>query len=176
MTNLPPLTGQWTPTHPTQPGTGSRVWQAVGLAIAIALGAAALIVALTRPTTSGTAAGLATSAPATYTSAEVAAAHQKLCEVYKLVAHAVQIDTNSDDPAFARVTSVNAAMVLDQTVNAAPALANDDRSAALALAEAYTHASAVASVITGRGDPEWRAAADAVNAKDARMKAVCGPG
>lgn len=88
----------------------------------------------------------------------------------------MQIDTNSDDPALARVTSVNAAMVLDQTVNAAPALANDDRSAALALAEAYTHASAVASVITGRGDPEWRAAADAVNAKDARMKAVCGPG
>lgn len=81
VTNLPPLTGQWTPTHPTQPGTGSRVLASCGLAIAIALGAAALIVALTRPTTSNPAATPKTSAPVTYTAADIAATHQKLCEV-----------------------------------------------------------------------------------------------
>ncbi|POX79542.1 hypothetical protein C3469_26035 [Mycobacterium kansasii] len=40
VTTFPPTTGQWTPTHPRQPGTGSRVWHTVGLAIAIVLGAA----------------------------------------------------------------------------------------------------------------------------------------
>lgn len=109
-TNHPPAQ-QWAPPYPTNPPAHSRTWPAVALsAVAALLGTAALIVALTRPTTSGTNAAPATSAPPTYTSAEVAAAHQKLCEVYKLAARSVQIDTNSDNPALAGVAAVNGAV------------------------------------------------------------------
>ncbi|ORB32099.1 hypothetical protein BST40_28095 [Mycobacterium persicum] len=174
MTTLPPTTGQWTPTHPTQPGTGTRVWQALGLAIAILLGAAALIVALTGPTTSNPTASPKTSAPPTYTAADIAAAHQKLCEVYKLAARAVQVETNGASPALAGVAAVNGALMLETTINTAPALASGDRAAALALAEAYSNTTATSSIASGRDDPTWRAALDDVNAKDARMKALCG--
>ncbi|WP_036407823.1 hypothetical protein [Mycobacterium pseudokansasii] len=175
MTTLPPTTGQWTQTHPRQPGTGSRVWHAVGLAIAITLGAAALIVALTRPTTSGTTARPATSAPPTSTAAEVAAAHQKLCEVYKLAARAVQIQTNGDNQALAVAALVNGSVMIGHAVDAAPALPVGDRVAALALADAFTNANAVGS-FAHRDDPESRTAIDDANAKDAPMKALCGVG
>ncbi|CCK64247.1 hypothetical protein [Mycobacterium canetti] len=171
MTNTPPpTTGQWTPTHP--PAPRSSIWQAVGLAIALVLGAAALIVALTRPTASGPAATVATTAAATYTAEETAAAHQKLCEVYKRAARSVQIDTHGDSPALSRVSTVNGALMLEQAVNSAPALAPADRAAALTLAEAYTSATSAASS-AHRDDREWQAVMDDVNAKDAQMKAVC---
>ncbi|ORB82780.1 hypothetical protein B1987_01770 [Mycobacterium kansasii] len=175
MTTFPPTTGQWTQTHPRQPGTGSRVWHTVGLAIAIVLGAAALIVAFTRPTTSGTTARPATSAPPTYTAAEVAVAHQKLCEVYKLAARSVQTDTHGGNQALAGVALVNGAVMLQQAVNAVPALAPTDRAAALALAEAYTNTNAIGS-FSQRDDPQSQAVLDDVNTKDARLKAVCGGG
>ncbi|KZS85700.1 hypothetical protein [Mycobacterium persicum] len=176
MTTLPPPPGRWTPPHPTQPGTGSRVWQAVGFAIAIAVGAAALIVALTRTTTSGIpAAAPGTSAAPTYTAAEVAAAHQKLCEVYKLAARQVQIQTNGDNQALAVAALVNGSVMIQQAVDAAPALPAGDRAAALALAEAFTNANAVGS-FARRDDPESRAAINDANAKDERMKVLCGGG
>lgn len=176
VTTIPPTTGQWTPTPPIHPAPRARTWPAVALsAVAAVLGAAASIVALTRPAASGTTAAPGTSAPPTYTAAEVAAAHQKLCDVYKAAARAVQIDTNSDNSALSRIATVNGAVMLEQAVAAVPALAPDDRATAVALAEAYTNANAVASV-TYRDDPAWRSAADDVNAKDARMKAVCGGG
>ncbi|KAA1243470.1 hypothetical protein F0Q45_25625, partial [Mycobacterium simiae] len=96
--------------------------------------------------------------------------------VYKLAARSVQIDTNSDNPALAGVATVNGAVMLEQEVSAAPALPPADRAAALALAAAYTNANAVGSVALGRDDPAFRAAVDDVNAKDLRMKAVCGGG
>ena len=135
-----------------------------------------MVVALAHPTTNGTTARPATPATPTYTAAEVAAAHQKLCEVYKLAARSVQIDTNGDNPALAGVAAVNGALMLEQEVSAAPALAPADRVAALALAAAYTNANATGSIAIGRDDPAFRAAVDDVNVKDARMKAVCGGG
>ncbi|CNY21251.1 putative transmembrane protein [Mycobacterium tuberculosis] len=142
---------------------------------AVVLGAAALIVALTRPTNSGPATAAGTTAEPTYTAAETAAAHQKLCEVYKLAAQAVRIDTHGGDRALAGVATVNGALMLEQAVNTAPALTPADRIAALTLAHAYSRASAMASVFH-RDDPEWRSTVDDVNVKDARMKAVCGGG
>ncbi len=65
--------------------------------------------------------------------------------------------------------------MLEQAVNAAPALAAADRAAALTLAEAFTNANAMGSFGT-RDDPAWQAVVDDVNAKDARMKAVCDGG
>ncbi|KAA1243269.1 hypothetical protein F0Q45_25770 [Mycobacterium simiae] len=177
MTTYYPPAEQRTPPYPAYPSARPRTWPAVALSVVAALlGAAALIVALTRPTTSRTTASTATSAPQTYTAAEVAAAHQKLCEVYKLAARAVQVQTNGDNPALANISTVNGAMLLQQAVNTAPALESGDRDAALALAAAYSNSTAAAGIATGREDPVWRSAADDVITKDARMKAVCGGG
>ncbi len=126
-------------------------------------------------TNSGPATAAGTTAEPTYTAAETAAAHQKLCEVYKLAARAVQIQTHSDNQALGVAGAVNGALMLDQAVNAAPALTPGDRAAALALAEAYTNANAVGSY-THRDDLASQAVIDDVIAKDARMKAACGGG
>ncbi|OBB93335.1 hypothetical protein A5782_11915 [Mycobacterium sp. 852002-40037_SCH5390672] len=75
----------------------------------------------------------------------------------------------------AGVASVNAAVTLEQVVNAAPAIASGDRTAALALAAAYTKATAMGSW-SQRDDPAFRAEIDDVNAKDAAMKKICGVG
>lgn len=114
-----------------------------------------------------------TTAEPTYTAAETAAAHQKLCEVYKLAARAVQIATNGDNPAFANIATVNGAVMLQQTLNTTPALVPGERTDALALAEAYGQATAFAME---QDHPAWQSAANDVNAKDARMKAICGGG
>ncbi len=124
---------------------------------------------------SGPATAAGTTAEPTYTATETAAAHQKLCEVYKRAARSVQIDTHSDSPALSRVSTVNGALMLEQAVNSAPALAPADRAAALTLAEAYTSATSAASS-AHRDDREWQAVMDDVNAKDAQMKAVCSGG
>lgn len=155
----------------------SRNWPLAAVAsvaiAAVVLGAAALIVALTRPTNSGPATAAGTTAEPTYTAAETAAAHQKLCEVYKLAARAVQIATNGDNPAFANIATVNGAVMLQQTLNTTPALVPGERTDALALAEAYGQATAFAME---QDHPAWQSAANDVNAKDARMKAICGGG
>nr|WP_081286104.1 hypothetical protein [Mycobacterium colombiense] len=166
----------WAPAFPTQPPPRPRVWSAVALAaIAAVLGVAALVVALTRPTSNQPAVASATSASPAYTADQTAAAHQQLCDAYKLAARAVQIDTNGDNPALAGVASVNAAVTLEQAVNAAPAIASGDRAAALALAAAYTKATAMGSW-SQRDDPAFRAEVDDVNAKDTAMKKICGVG
>jgi len=165
--------GQRAPAYPTQPATGARTWAALVLAaIAIVVAVAALIVAITRSTDKGPSAS--TTVP-TYTAAETAAAHQKLCDAYKLAARAVQIDTNGTNPAFANIATVNGAVMLGQTVNASPALLPGDRAAALALAESYSNVAAVSSLATGN-DPTWQSALNDANAKDAAMKKVCGGG
>nr|WP_051490834.1 hypothetical protein [Mycobacterium pseudokansasii] len=174
-TNHPPAE-QWAPPYPAYPPVRSRTWPAVALSgVAVLLGTAALIVVLTRPTTNGTTASPATSAAPTYTTAEVAAAHQKLCEVYKLAARSVQTDTHSGNQALAGVALVNGAVMLEQAVNAAQALSPADRAAALALADAFINVNAVGS-FAPIDDPASQNAISDANAKDARMKALCGAG
>ncbi|WP_421845686.1 hypothetical protein [Mycobacterium sp.] len=125
-----------------------------------------------RPTTNRPAAAT-TAAPPTYTPAETAAAHKKLCEVYKLAARAVKIQTNIDNQALGIAALVNGAVMLEQAVGANSALPATDRATALSLAKAYTRTNAMGS-FTHRDDPAWQQVLDDVNAEDARMKAVCG--
>jgi hypothetical protein len=169
----PPL-GQWTPTQPARRSGG---WLAIALAaIAALLGAVALVVALTHSTASSGVVSTTTPMSPTYTSEESAAAHKKLCDVYSLAARAVQIDTNNENPALAGVSTVNAAVMLEYTVNSNPAIPSGDRAAALALAEAYSNAQATAPSIPQRDDPSWQSIIKDVNAKDTAMKKVCGSG
>ncbi|WP_421845687.1 hypothetical protein [Mycobacterium sp.] len=129
MTTPPPAASQRPPINPANPAPRSTAWSKAALAGAIILSATALIVALMRPTTNRPAAAT-TAAPPTYTTAETADAHKKLCEVYKLAARSVQIDTHGDDRALAGVAVVNGAVMLGQAVNASPALAPSDRATA----------------------------------------------
>lgn len=80
---------------------------------------------------------------------------------------------NGDNPAFANIATVNGAVMLQQTLNTTPALVPGERTDALALAEAYGQATAFAME---QDHPAWQSAANDVNAKDARMKAICGGG
>ncbi len=171
----PPSSMQWAPPFPMQPPPRPRAWSAIALAaIAVLLGGAALVVALTRQAGSSPAISASTSSISpTYTAEETAAAHQKLCDAYKLAARSVDIDTNTDNRALADAVSVNAAVLLQQAISAAPALSSGDRAAALALAAAYTKATAMGSALQ-RDDPEFRAEIDDVNAKDAAMRKICG--
>lgn len=63
--------------------------------------------------------------------AQTAAAQRQLCDTYKLVAHAVPVDTNGSDKALARITLTNAAAILDNAA-ADPALDAKHRDAARA--------------------------------------------
>lgn len=164
----------WAPTFPTQPPARTRTWPAIALAaIAVLLGIAALVVALTRPGTSQSVASSTRSTTPSYTADQTAAAHQQLCDAYKLAARSVQIETNGNDRAAAGVAGVNAAVMLEQVVNEAPAIPPGDRTVALALAAAYTKATAMGSSLQ-RDDPVFNSEVDDVNAKDAAMKKVCG--
>lgn len=170
----PPV--QWQPISPHKPTKRPRTWPAIALAsIAVLLGAVALVVASTRSTNSSPATTETASSAPTYTAAQIADAHKKLCDVYAVAARAVQIDTNGDNPALAGVASVNAAVMLQQVVTSAPALAPSDQAAALTLASAYTNATAMGSQLQ-RDDPAWRAIVDGVNARDVAMKKVCSSG
>jgi hypothetical protein len=139
--------------------------------IAVVVAVAALIVALTRSTHAVTPA--ATIAP-THTVAETAAARQQLCDIYKLVARAVAVDTNGGDKALARIALTNAAVMLNNAATS-PALDTPDRDAARALATAY-------EMLTAKGtyglvnDADYQAALDDAATKDAAMKKVCGGG
>ncbi len=189
MGDLPPAPGEgpttgptpsptsWAPTFPTQPPPRPRAWPAVALAaIAVVLGAAALVIALTRPAGSSPAVSSATSTPPSYTADQTAAAHQKLCDAYKLAARAVQIETNGKNSDRANLATVNGAVMLEHAVNGNPGIAAADRAAALALAESYSNVAATSSVATGSDDPAWQSALTDANAKDAAMQKVCGGG
>ncbi|MBV8789996.1 MAG: hypothetical protein JOZ00_25355 [Mycobacterium sp.] len=137
--------------------------------VGVLLGAAGLIVALTRPTPEP-----AKSTAPTYTAAETAAAHQKLCDTYKLAARAVQVDTNGHDVALGRVALTNSASMLDDAT-ANPALNATQRDAASVLANAYRTATADGSRDVAT-DEVFQAALDDINVKDAAMKKICGGG
>ncbi len=166
----PPNPTQWAPAFPPQPPR-SRTWPAVALAaVAVLLGGAALVVALTRPTGGSSTVSSTTSTTPSYTAEQTAAAHQKLCDSYNLAARAVQIETHGPSPERAGIAEVNGAMMLERAVNAAPALTPNDRMAAVALADAYNKIAAIASL---NDSSLWQPALDDANAKDAAMKKVC---
>lgn len=142
-------------------------------AVALLLGGAALVVALTRLTGGSSTVSSTTSTTRSYTAEQTAAAHQKLCDTYRLAARAVQIETNGNSAERAGIATVNGAVLLEQTLNASPAVAPGEKTAAASLAEAYSNAAAVASL----GDSaQWQSTVADVNAKDAAMKKVCGGG
>ncbi|MGZ4512404.1 MAG: hypothetical protein ACXVX6_06560 [Mycobacterium sp.] len=130
---------------------------------------AALFVTLTHPMKTATP---TTSTVPTYTGAEVSAAQQRACETYKLAARAVGVDTNGNNPAFARISLTNAAAMLDNAA-ADPALDKNYRDAAGGLATAYRTLTAKSSS-DAFAESEYRAALDDVKAKDSAMKQACG--
>lgn len=168
-----PPVGQWGPGYPAPPAPRPRMWPLVALGamvlalVATVVAGVALVVATSRSSGSSTA---STRAAPTYSAAEVAAAHQKLCDAYKLEARSVEIDTNGTDKAVARVALTNGAGMLSDAAEA-PALDAKDRDAARALATAYRTANALGSVAT---DAEYRTALDEIVAKDAAMRQRCG--
>ncbi|WP_374026410.1 hypothetical protein [Mycobacterium sp. HNNTM2301] len=169
----PPV--QWRPAYPPQPIKPARTWPAIALAsVAAALSVAALVVAMTRPTSGSSGPPTATPTTPAYTAEQTAAAHQKLCDAYRLAGRAVQIDTNGKSPERAGISTVNGAVMLEEAVNANPATAPADRIAALALAESYSNVAAVSSLATGSDDPAWQAALSDANGKDAAMQRICG--
>lgn len=171
----PPNPMQWgAPVFPVQQPPRPWAWLATVLAaVAILLGAAALVVALTRPTGSASSVSSTVSTTPSHPAAQTAAARKKLCDAYKLAANAVQIETNGTSPERANIATVNGAVILEEAVNSTPAIEPSDRAAALTLAEAYSHAVAVSST-AGGDDPMWLAAINDVITKDAPMRQLCG--
>lgn len=178
-----PITGpahnppQWgAPAFPVHQPPRPRAWLATGLAaIAVLLGAAALVVALTRPTSNASSVSSTTSTTLPSHADQTVSARKKLCDAYKLAAHAVQIETNGSSPERANIATVNGAVILEEAVNSTPAISPSDRAAALTLAEAYSNAVAVSST-AGGDDPAWLAAINDVITKDAPMRQLCGGG
>lgn len=172
----PPNPMHWPPAFPTQPPPRPRAWSAIILAaIAALLGTAALVVALTRPVGNSSTTSATTSTTPPYTAEQTVAAHEKLCDAYKLASRAVQIETNGTNQAFAGIATVNGAVMLQEAVNNNPGLAPSERAAALALAEAYSNVAATSSLAGGQ-DPAWQSALNDANTKDASMKKICGSG
>jgi hypothetical protein len=168
--------GPWPPTYPAPPPPPPRIWPAVAVgAIVLAVVATIVaVVALTVATTRSAASSpAATTTVPTYSPAEVSGAHHKLCDTYKLAARAVQIETNGSSPDRAGIAEVNGAMMLQDAMNATPAISPSDRTAAVALAGAYNNIAAVASF---NDNSIWQPALNDANAKDTAMQKVCGGG
>ncbi|OBJ70092.1 hypothetical protein [Mycobacterium colombiense] len=165
-----PPAESWPRPDISQPPSRPRPWLAIAVVVSAAVAVAALAIALIRPAASHSSA--TTTATPTHTPAETAAAQQRLCETYKLAARAVQVDTNGSDKAFARIALTNSAMLLFNASNA-PALDEQQRSAAQALATAYLTDTAKSSEGVA-SEAEFQEAVADVNAKDSAMRKVCG--
>ncbi|MEE2851289.1 MAG: hypothetical protein VX424_01360 [Actinomycetota bacterium] len=166
-----PPAGSWPPPHLPQPVSRPRPWMAAAVMLTAAVAVAALIVSLTRPTASRP---VATATAPSYSPAEIRAAQKTLCDTYRLIARAVEVDTSGTDKALARIADTNGALMLDMA-SAAPALDDNHRDAARALATAYGTVTAMGNSAVAT-DAEYRAALDDVTAKDSVMKKVCGVG
>ncbi|WP_230987671.1 hypothetical protein [Mycolicibacter heraklionensis] len=156
------------PPWPTPPAAQSpRRSTAIFAALAAFLSVAALIVAIISLTRSADA-----SSPH-YTAAQQADAKKRLCDSYKLAAHAEHIETNTpNNVALGRLSATNGALILE-TAAADPALDPKYRDAARALALTYQTLVAVATGKDG-GDPELEAVVTDANAKDRVMIELCG--
>lgn len=162
-----PTVGPWVPGYPAPSASRPRVWPAMAVGgVGVLLAAAGLIVALTRPTPEPVAKAQ------TYTAAEIAAAHEKLCDRYTLQARTVRSDTSGSDESLARIAATDGAVMLYNAA-ANPALDAKYLDVARALASAYGNVSAMGSKGVA-SDAEWRAVLDDANAKDAVMRTVCG--
>jgi len=136
-------------------------------AFAALLSIVALIVAIASPNRSSDA-----SVPG-YTTAQQADAKKRLCDSYKLAAHAEHIETNTpNNVPLARLSATNGALILE-TASADPALEAEYRDAARALAITYQTLVAVATGKEG-GDAELEAVVADANAKDRVMIELCG--
>ncbi|WP_083213468.1 hypothetical protein [Mycobacterium malmoense] len=166
-----PPAGYRPPNHFGPPASRSHPWLAIAVALTAALAVAALTVALARPAapSASTASTVSTHAPA-----DVAAAQQRLCDMYQLAAKAVQVDTAGTDKALARIATTNGALMLDMGASN-PALDENHRDAARALETAYLTVTAKSSYGVAT-EAEFQSALDNVIAKDAAMKKVCGGG
>ncbi|OBF04352.1 hypothetical protein [Mycobacterium sp. 852002-10029_SCH5224772] len=167
-----PPVGNWPPRPLGQPATRSRPWLAIAVAVTAGLAVAALAVALTRPTSSHS--SITTTTAPSYTPAQTAAAQQRLCDTYKLVARAVEVDTSGNDRALARIADTNGAVLLNMAADD-PALDAYHRDTGRALATAYGTVTAKGNNVVA-SDADYQAALDDVIAKDAAMKKVCGGG
>ncbi|CAJ1495837.1 hypothetical protein [[Mycobacterium] holstebronense] len=153
------------PTPP--PAPPPRRSTAVFAALAALLSVAALVVAIISLTRSADA-----STPH-YTAAQQADAKKRLCDSYKLAAHAEHIETNTPNNfALARLSATNGALILE-TAAADPALEPEYRDAARDLARAYQTLVAVATGKEG-DDPALGAAINDANAKTRVMHELCG--
>lgn len=170
--SAPPLAESWPPPHFRQPPSRPRPWMAPAVMLTAAVAVAALVVSLMRPTASHSSAN-ATTTP-TFTPAEIAAPQQRPCDMYKLAAQSVQVDTASTDKALARIATTNGALMLDMGANN-PALDTNHRDTARALESAYLTVTAKSSYGVAT-DAEFQSALEDVLAKDAAMKKVCGGG
>lgn len=153
------------PTPP--PAPPPRRSTAVFAALAALLSVAALIVAIISLTRSAD--------PSTphYTAAQQADAKKRLCDSYKLAAHAEHIETNTPNNfALARLSATNGALILE-TAATDPALDPQYRDAARDLALTYQTLVAVATGKEG-DDPELGAAINDANAKARVMHELCG--
>jgi hypothetical protein len=108
-----------------------------------------------------------------YTAAQQADAARRLCDSYRLAAHAEHVETNTpNNVALARLSATNGALILE-TAATDPALDAEYRDAARALALSYQ---TLVAVSTGRqgDDPELGAVINDANAKDRIMIELCG--
>lgn len=167
-----PLAGSWPPPYLPQPVSLPRPWMVLTVMVTAAVAVAALVMALMRPTASHSSAN-ATTTP-TFTPAEIAAAQQRLCGMYKLAAQSVQVDTAGTDKALARIATTNGALMLDMGANN-PALDTNHRDTARALESAYLTVTAKSSYGVAT-EAEFQSALEDVLARDAAMKKVCGGG
>ncbi|MEB3023027.1 MULTISPECIES: hypothetical protein [Mycolicibacter] len=152
------------PPWPAQPHRRSAV---VLAGLAALLSAAALTVSIvSRPRSSD-------AAEPSYSTAQRADANRRLCNSYRLAAHAEHIETNTpNNAALGRLSATNGALIL-VTAAMDPALDTAYRDAARALANSYQSLVAIA---TGRdsGDPELESVVNETNANANAMLALCG--
>lgn len=159
------------------PAMLNRNWFPTALsAAAFALGAAALVVTLTRPAeTPVPAAQPSTSAE--LSASDGAAATKTLCGTYATAAHAVAVATNGSaggdegERAFAGVALTNGAGMLERAVSENPALPAAIRGRAVTLASAYR---GLVAVVDGSvTDSPWQAAKSAVLTANTDMRKSC---
>jgi hypothetical protein len=161
--------------YPAESTPSASSWRALGVtalslaAISVVLSTIALMLTLAH---GARAASSTNTTQRTYSADETLTAQRQLCDTYKLVAQAAQVDTAGTDKALARIATTNGALMLDMSA-ANPALDASHREAARALATAY-------GTLTAKGtygvasDADYRAALDDAIAKDVAMKKLCG--
>ena len=175
MNPHPPPPVQWTPPPAESSRKGSSGRFAIALVVVGLIAVAALVVGiidLTRPTSSASGKASTTASPTpTFTPDQVANAKKDLCSTYQVAARSVKQDTNGTDIAIARISSTNAAGMLDAAADS-PALGQSERDAARNLASAYRNVVALASVFD-KGSSVIQSALDDANRADEAMVVIC---